>query len=273
MASPITPRSVALNLVRASAQRPVSIRHLLEAAALFGFNPSAVRVAVTRLTADGLLENDERGSYRLGRAAAATHAHVETWRSGEARMRPWKGEWLTVVLGSKPERSTRRASLRALERLSLRQGLPGLWLRPDNLREPLAATSERLRALGLDDHAELFRTRNLSEPLAQRLCTELWPVRSLERSYGTALRALERSLVELARMPRDKALVQSFLLGGEAIRVLATDPLLPEQILPGQTRAKLTEAMLRYDVVGRALWRGFATAPELALVNGGARAG
>jgi hypothetical protein len=63
------------------------------------------------------------------------------------------------------------------------------------------------------------------------------------------------------------------LLGGEAIRVLATDPLLPEQIMQGQTRADLTETMLRYDAIGHALWRDFASKPDLTLVQGGRHAG
>jgi hypothetical protein len=85
-------------------------------------------------------------------------------------------------------------------------------------------------------------------------------------------RKLARSLDQLDRMPHETALVQTFLFGGEAIRVLATDPLLPEQMIPSEPRAKLTETMLRYDTVGHALWKGFASEP-LSLVKRGADAG
>jgi hypothetical protein len=70
-------------------------------------------------------------------------------------------------------------------------------------------------------------------------------------------------------MPKQTALVQSFLLGGQAIRVLATDPLLPEEIVAGEKRRELTELMLRYDAVGRRIWRTFASTPELGLIKGG----
>ena len=273
MAHSVNPRSVVLNLIRVTPQRSVSIRQLLASGALFGVNANAMRVAVARLTALGLLESDERGSYRLGPAAAATHEHVEEWRRGEARMRPWQGEWLTAVLSPKPERAARRASIQALTRVGLREGLPGVFVRPDNLNQPFEATHERLRALGLEDAAELFRARDLSPRLAARFTASLWPVRALARSYHTTLRNLERSLEQLSDMPRERALVQSFVLGGEAIRVLATDPLLPEQIMPGRARAELTEAMLRYDAVGHALWRGFASAPAASLVTGERHAG
>jgi hypothetical protein len=95
----------------------------------------------------------------------------------------------------------------------------------------------------------------------------------LQQGYAAALRDLERSLAQLDCMPRETALVQTYLLGGEAIRVLATDPLLPEQVMSGRTRAALTEAMLRYDAVGHALWRDFRAETELSVVKEGRRAG
>lgn len=272
MSQAVNPRSVVLNLVRVT-RRSVSVRQLLAIGQLFGFNANAVRVAIARLVADGRLESDERGSYRLAPAATVLHEHVEAWRRGEARMRPWRGEWLAVALPAGTARATRRSSLSALSRLGLCEGLPGVWVRPDNLRQPFESLLERFRALGLEDGAELFRARDFSAQTTQRFASELWPIKALQSSYTDALRDLERSLEQLEGMPRETALVQSYLLGGEAIRVLATDPLLPEQIMDGRARAALTETMLRYDEVGHALWRDYATKPELTLVKGARHAG
>jgi phenylacetic acid degradation operon negative regulatory protein len=272
MAQAVTPRSVVLNLVRVT-QRPVSVRRLLAMGELFGFNANAMRVALTRLVADGRLESDERGSYRLAPAAVIVREHIEEWRRGEARMRAWRGEWLTVALPNGATRATRRGSLSALTRLGLREGLPGLWVRPDNLRQAFESTAERLRGLGLEENAELFRARDWGARTAARFAADLWPIRSLEQGYTRALRDLERSMEQLEGMPRETSLVQTYLLGGEAIRVLATDPLLPEEIMPGATRATLSEAMLRYDPMGHALWRDFGAEPALTLVKGSLRAG
>jgi phenylacetic acid degradation operon negative regulatory protein len=272
MAGSVTPRSVVLNLVRVAPRRALPIGQLLKVGELFGFKSNALRVAVTRLTAEGLLESDERGSYRLGPSAASIHAHVEDWRKGEARMRPWKGEWLVVALGAKVERSTRRTSLAALARLGLCEGLPWLWLRPDNLAQPFAETVERLRGLGLEEAAQPFRARDFDAQLDQK-ARQLWPTRTLQTGYERTLRNLERSLGQLETMPRPTALVQSFLLGGEAIRVLATDPLLPEAIMPADTRRELTAMMLRYDAAGHRLWRSVATRAELKVLPGGRNAG
>jgi phenylacetic acid degradation operon negative regulatory protein len=251
---------VVLNLVRVAPRQTLPVSRLLSVAELFGFSANALRVAVARLVADGLLESDERGSYRLGPEAASVQAHVEDWRRGEARVRPWKGEWLAVALAPKAARGERRASLRALGRLGLREGLPGLWLRPDNLSQSLAESVERLHALGLEPGAGPFIARDFGPSTAQRL-PALWPLRSLQQGYERAARDLTRSLHQLPAMPREQALVQSYLLGGEAIRVLATDPLLPEAIMPVAARRELTALMLRYDALGHRLWRGFASRP------------
>jgi len=88
-------------------------------------------------------------------------------------------------------------------------------------------------------------------------------------SYEESAQRLARSMPRLERMPRETALVQSFLLGGEAIRVLATDPLLPDEITQSAPRANLHALMLRYDAVGHRLWRRYAATPELTLVQGG----
>jgi DNA-binding transcriptional regulator PaaX len=145
--------------------------------------------------------------------------------------------------------------------------MPGLWVRPDNLRQPLAATNDRLRAHGLEDGAEIFVASSFSTALTEQFRTQLWPLRALAKTYESVEQKLTRSLGQLDQMPHETALVQTFLFGGEAIRVLATDPLLPQQMLPSGSRAKLTATMLLYDEVGREIWKGFASEPTLALVK------
>jgi phenylacetic acid degradation operon negative regulatory protein len=268
MSGGVTPRSVVLNLARVAPPAALPISRLIAIGELFGFTANALRVAVARLVADGLLESDERGSYRLGPTAAPVQAFVEDWRRGEGRRRAWQGEWLAISLSAKVERARRRRSLQALSRLGLREGCAGLWLRPDNLALSLEDIVERLHAFGLEDRAQPFRARDFSEALDRKLRT-LWPTRTLQKDYERALRELQRSKRQLEAMPLETALVQSFLRGGEAIRVLATDPLLPEAIMSGDTRRELGETMVGYDRIGRQLWRSYALRSRLTVLAGG----
>ena len=233
---------------------------------MFGVSSNAARVAVTRLVADRLVESDERGLYRLGPAARPVGELVESWRRGEERMRAWNGDWLCVALTGTVERTPRRHSKRALGRLGFREGLPGVWVRPDNLAACREETLDRLAGLGLEPEADHVVARAPSPRLDARWRCELWPHDAIERTRADALADLERSLPRLERMPRHEAMVESFLLGGEAIRVLATDPLLPPEIAPADTRAALGALMQRYDEVGRRLWQ---PEPALRALDGG----
>jgi hypothetical protein len=78
---------------------------------------------------------------------------------------------------------------------------------------------------------------------------------TLQKKYAETIIKLKESLARLNVIPTDAAQKECFYLGGSAIQVLALDPLLPEEIQPGDDRRSLWTLMLEYDQVGRAIWR------------------
>lgn len=269
----ITPKSLVLDLLSAARPGAVPVSGLLGVAELFALSGNALRVALTRLVARGLVENDERGSYRLGPASDPLSEHVDEWRRGERRLRSWDNAWLGVALERGAERTARARSARALELLGFRDGLGALWVRPDNLAGGIEGARGKLARLGLEPEAEAFVLSHASAELIERWTKHLWSLRRLESAYAAALGEIERSERRLPSLDTPQAVVETFRVGGNAIRVLATDPLLPEQVLPGATRRALTEAMLRYDQTGRRVWAKLArraASPRLALAGGAA---
>ena len=255
----VTPRSLVLDLLRVAEARAIAVRALVEIGALFGFTGNSIRVAVTRLVGAGLVESDERGSYRLTPQAAPLSAHVEGWRRGEGRLRAWSGEWLAVWLPRSAARPERRRSERASSMLGLRPGLTGIWVRPDNLAEPRSATVAKLRELGLESDAHAFSATDFDAELVHRWRVELWKPRELALAQRSMRRRLETSARKVERMPVGPAAVETFLLGGAAIRLLSTDPLLPAEIADPGERAELTRAMLDYDAIGRKIWQALGS--------------
>jgi phenylacetic acid degradation operon negative regulatory protein len=65
---------------------------------------------------------------------------------------------------------------------------------------------------------------------------------------------LQASAARLPRLPPDRARLESFRLGGEAIHLLAKDPLLPGELVDAAARAALTREMTRYDSIGKSIW-------------------
>jgi phenylacetic acid degradation operon negative regulatory protein len=254
-----SPRSLTLDLLSTLRRGAMPVRALVEAAGFFGIEANALRVALARLLAEGLVERDERGLYRLGDAAGAIERWTGGWRDPEARMRRWDGAWLAAFAGERaaaPARSARRRSERALRITGFRTLRTGLHLRPDNLAEDLPGVRASLAGLGLEPGTLVCRLDDLDAASDAR-ARALWDVAALRRGARDATAALARSAKRLPKLAPRAAMAESFLVGGHAIRVLTLDPLLPEAIDPGDERRALVAAMQRYDRLGRAAWSEF----------------
>jgi phenylacetic acid degradation operon negative regulatory protein len=233
------------------------VRALVDAGALFGIAEGSVRVALTRLRAEGFVDRDERGAYRLGRAAEPVREHASAWRKLGARMQPWDGAWLAVLLrGARLTRTAQRRSDRALRLAGFRQLERGLALRPDNLAGGVEGARGELARLGLAPGAIVCRIEGL-DPLSDARARTLWDGSGLVAAYRRHAAALAASGARLASLSETMAMVESFTLGGAALRELALDPWLPEPLVPARERDALVAAMREYDGLGRAAWRGF----------------
>ncbi len=252
-----TAKSLLLDLLSTVGRGSVPVRALVRAGGLFGIEANAIRVALARLRSAGLVVLDGRGRYCLGEGARAVRGQVVSWRSIDRRVRPWAGGWLAVHTAGlgRSNRSALRRWQRALRFLGFRELDPGLELRPDNLAEPTCETRARLGELGLEPGALVFRLDDLDSAWAGR-ARACWDADALAARYRALRETLERSAAGLAGLARERAMVESFLLGGAALRQLAYDPLLPEAIAPAAERQRLVREMERYDRLGRDAWSG-----------------
>jgi phenylacetic acid degradation operon negative regulatory protein len=254
-------KSLVLDLLSTLRRGAMPVRALLDAGVLFGIAEISVRVALTRLVAEGLVDRDERGHYRLGRGALAVRDRVGSWRRLDGRLRPWRGGWIGVLEGRQPardgaRRGARRRGGRALRLLGFRELERRLAVRPDNLEGGVERLRAELGALGLEAGTLVFELGGL-DALTEARARSLWGAEALVAGYRKARRELERSQRRLARLPGPEAMVESFLVGGRALRQLALDPLLPEPIVPAGERDALVEAMRGYDALGRDCWADF----------------
>jgi len=223
-----TAKSLVLDLLATVPSKSVPVRALIAAGELFAIDANAIRVAITRLVADALVQSDERGAYRAGPAAERVLAHVADWRTIEDRVCPWDGAWIGAITSALPRshRSAIRASERALRYLGFRELESGLAVRPHNLVGGASVARERLAGLGLDARVAVFEMRDLDARRAER-AHGLWDAEALDRGYRALLDTIDASAARLPRSTKPKAMAESFLVGGAAIRALVLDPLLP----------------------------------------------
>jgi phenylacetic acid degradation operon negative regulatory protein len=225
---------------------------LVEAGALFGIPANNVRVAIVRLCERGQVVRDRRGRYRLGTRSRPIGRRIASWRDLDRRTRPWRGDWL----GVQPRDATRagaRRRERALRLFGMAPLTRSLWIRPDNLATSLAELRGELRALGAPPGDLVFRITGLDEA-TERRARSLWDVVALQARIRASLDRLEHSARRLAELPVETAMVESFLVGGAALRDLVRDPLLPDAICPSAARNELVARMREYDRTGRLAW-------------------
>ena len=178
-----------------------------------------------------------------------------SWRGAEQRLRSWDGGWVAVSAGelARTDRAAMRRRTRALGMLGLAELRRGLEVRPDNLEGGVAGVRERLYALGLEPTAAVFHADDLDEGLEAR-ARGLWDGAALTASYRRSRARLERWTARVSRLGPDAAARESFLLGGEAIRQIVFDPLLPAPLVDVAERRAFLDAAVRFDGVGRRAW-------------------
>ena len=252
MAAP-TAKTLILDLLGTLRQgSAMPIAALVEVGETFGIGGNALRVAVARLTASGRIVRDERGRYRLGERVRAVGRRVRSWRDLANRTRPWRGGWVSVH-AAPTGRAAHRHRVRALRLFGFTHLRGELWVRPDNLTERVGAVRDELRALGLPEEDIVAGLHELDAATEQR-ARGLWEVASLRHGYRRSLADLESSRARLPRLSVEDAMVESFLLGGRVVRELVLDPLLPDEICPGDERRALVECLRDYDRAGRLTW-------------------
>lgn len=252
----LRPRRLILNLMLTDLGRSLTVRDAIRAGELFGIKESSVRVAMTRLAADGLIEASDRGIYVLGPAARDLAEDVGRWRQGPARLQRWRGGWMAVhcsALGRTDRKALRRRE-RALAMTGFREFSQGLFLRPDNLHGGVAAMRDRLRALGVPDQAPVFGVHELGQQDAQ-LAQGLWSSAALNRQYRKTGERLSAWMAKAERLEPEVAAREAYVIGDEAIREMVFDPLLPDEMIDAAAREKFFKAVLAYDEAGQAIWR------------------
>lgn len=254
----LTAKSLTLDLLSTLRRGAMPVRALVAAGRLFGIRENSLRVGLARLLATGQVERDARGSYRLGAAAEAIDGHVQSWRRAPERCDAWReGTWAAVHLSVRQIRTPEaRAQQRAIRLHGLRELDPGLLVRPANTRGGIETLRRSLSDVGLGAATAVFRIDSLDAEREAR-ARRLWDADALPDVYARTLRELAEGEARLEHLPPAEAMVESFLLGGRAIRTIALDPLLPAPIVARGALAEVVAATRRYERAGRRCWSAF----------------
>ncbi|MCH8498152.1 MAG: hypothetical protein LAT63_06730 [Marinobacter sp.] len=250
------PQRLLMNLLTAFGNQPITAQEGIQACELFGVSSNSTRVALARLSAEGLIESCGRARYRLTSRANALASEVQGWRLSLERLTSWQGEWLavhTAELGRSDKPALRRRN-RALQLNGFAELRKDLYLRPANLAGGAAAMRSRLRRQGLETTALVASLDDLA-PEDDAHARTLWDSSALEQGYRDTTRALVDWLDKMPELEPEDAARESFIIGDRAIRQWVFDPLLPDALVDAPLRAQFLAALLEFDAAGHGIWR------------------
>lgn len=248
--TPPSARSLALGFL-STARGPIKVADLIRRAEVMAIDGAAMRVALGRLTREGIVAQPERGLYAIGPGGAALDRRARGW--AETRVRDWHGRWLVVLadhLGRSDRRRVRERE-RALTLYGFARSDAGVWVRPDNLAEPLIALMQQMQAIGLDADASAVGEAAALDDAAWR---GLWPVAAIGAACHYWIAQMQESLARLPDLSDEEAARETLLLGQSVIRAINRDPFLPAELVNAALREEMIAGMRRYDTVGKDCW-------------------
>jgi len=255
---PFSARELVLSLIDSTTRPVLSIHRLIAAGSLYDIDPGAMRVAVTRLVREQVLEQRDRGSYGVGPEGQPMHKTVRAWYRVEEELKPWTGEWIAAFAGHLKRTNKKQVRIRdrALKLRGFSAFDPGLWVRPDNLKSSLDETCAHLISLGLDEDVVLMKATDLATQ-QDAFFRQLWDIEELERLYQSHVDALARSTKIVDTLPLEQAARDCLALGKMITRDILMDPLLPSELIDTELRTRMIGDMFAYDRMAKGLWVKF----------------
>lgn len=249
----LTPRALVIDLLAVSDMPTLPTPALSLGGELMGFTAGAIRVAISRLASDGLIESPDRGEWSLVRSAPWMREQAR-WQRLDALTNPWNGHWWLVICNQVPRsrRSIWRAHEHALVHRGFREADRDIFLRPANLKLSFQELWSDLTQLGMQT----------SSHIAEAAAITLRPAPSLWQ-YAQRTQALTdvfidmQALLQKRHASTEQACREFLLLGRRAARLLNNDPLLPEEWAGPSPRQDVATLMPTFVDAGRAFWLQF----------------
>ena len=247
-------KQLILNLLVAAPEL-VSSKQIIAMCGLFDITANSTRVTLARLLGDQFVQSPGRGLYTLGPAAVELADDLANWRLLEEKVRPWDGQWIAAFIGNlgRADRTALRKRTRILQLTGFAEFEQGLLIRPNNLAGGAEQVRSRLYRLGLEKSARIFTLGDFSAA-EQTMAMNLWDRDSLNKQYQVGRQQMLDWMAGAQTLDDNTAARESYMLGGETLRHLAFDPLLPAEMVDVQARKAYIETMKTYDDLGREIW-------------------
>lgn len=256
MPKKLNTRQLVIDLFLGAASTQLTIKQILVGAQIFAITDNGVRVAVTRLMSEGMLESHDRGIYQLTAQAKHWARLMLNRKQGIKQTKNWQGQYLAVFTGhlGRVDRTALKKRERALFQYGFKVLELGIYIRPDNLTDSMLRLFAELKDLGLEQDAKMCIISEFDSQTLE-IIPELWDGNKLNRQYLYYIDKIGTWLKHYDSLDLQDAAYEAFYLGRESISLLMKDPLLPTPFVDEQLRQKFADVVQQLDKIGLSIWQ------------------
>ncbi|CAM4257671.1 hypothetical protein F901_02525 [Acinetobacter dispersus] len=251
-------RDLIIDLLLGLQGRAISIKQIIIAARLFEISENSIRVAVTRLSSDGVIEAIERGVYQFSLQSHEWANVMLNRKHGIKQTKVWGNQYLAVFTGElgRVDRTALNRRERALKHFGFKELEQGIYIRPDNLVITFDQLISELKTSGLENSAKICQIGHFDAHTLVLIPT-LWPTQTLNLNYEKYSQMIQKWLSTVDQLSLEDAARESLLLGRQTISLLMNDPLLPEGFVDVQLREQFAQSVQQLDQTGLDAWQKF----------------
>ncbi|WP_338469678.1 phenylacetic acid degradation operon negative regulatory protein PaaX [Niallia sp. XMNu-256] len=204
----------------------------------FGHNEQAVRVAVSRMMKQGLLQSEKKGnkSYYELTERGLSRINEAAKRIYKLHPHDWDGKWRIVMYNIPEEKRQVRDELRKeLQWSGFGYLSNGCWISPNNFEKEINLLISKYK---IEEYVQLFLSKHVGPQLDFNLVEKCWPLQEIEKKYDEFIDIyskkfiVDQSVIGSGQMSDEECFMRRANLVHEYRKFLFIDPFLPKELLP-----------------------------------------
>ncbi len=214
------------------------IGSLIQLLKVFGHNEQAVRVAVSRMMKQGLLQSEKKGnkSYYKLTERGVSRINEAAKRIYKLDPHEWDEKWRIIMYNIPEEmRQVRDDFRKELQWSGFGNLSNGCWISPNNFEKEINFLISKYK---IEEYVQLFLSKHIGPQADFHLIEKCWPLQEIEEKYDQFIDTyskkfiIDQSVIGSGQMTDEECFMRRANLVHEYRKFLFIDPFLPKELLP-----------------------------------------
>jgi phenylacetic acid degradation operon negative regulatory protein len=214
------------------------IGSLIRLLTVFGYREQVVRVAVSRMMKQGLLQSERSGNkshYQLTDKGMGQLAE-SVGRMTKLQNHKWDGQWRVIMYNLPEEKRQVRDELRKeLQWKGFGNLSNGCWVSPNNLEDEVAYLISKFE---IEEYVHLFLSEHIVPESPFSIVEKCWRLEGIAEKYEDFINVYSKkfiiyqSMIQNGEISDEECFIERTHLLHDYRKLLLLDPFLPKELLP-----------------------------------------